>query len=53
MFTPCANPHKHATLPCMEITPEQFALIQHCMPKQRCNVSMSNLQVVNAMAVWG
>ena len=33
----------------MEITPEQFALIQHCLPKQRGNVSMSNLQVVNAM----
>ena len=33
----------------MAITPEQFALIQHCLPKQRGNVSMSNLQVVNAM----
>jgi hypothetical protein len=33
----------------MEITPEQFALIEHCFPKQRGNVSMTNLQVVNAM----
>ena len=41
--------HKHATLLDMEITPEQFALIQHCLPKQRGNVSMTNLQVVNAM----
>ncbi|KAB7762675.1 IS5 family transposase [Xanthomonas maliensis] len=33
----------------MEITPEQFALIEHCLPTQRGNVSMTNLQVVNAM----
>lgn len=37
------------TLLTMEITPEQFALIEHCLPKQRGNVSMTNLQVVNAM----
>jgi transposase len=36
-------------LPCTEITPEQFALVEHCLPKQRGNVSMSNLQVINAM----
>ncbi len=33
----------------MEITPEQFGLVEHCLPKQRGNVSMTNLQVVNAM----
>ncbi|AUJ14092.1 IS5 family transposase [Xanthomonas oryzae pv. oryzae] len=33
----------------MEITPAQFALIEHCLPAQRGNVSMSNLQVVNAI----
>ena len=33
----------------MEITPEQFARIAHCLPTQRRNVSMTNLQVVNAM----
>ena len=33
----------------MEITPEQFARIAHCLPTQRGNVSMTNLQVVNAM----
>lgn len=33
----------------MEITPEQFAGIEHCLPTQRGNVSMTNLQVVNAM----
>ena len=33
----------------MEITPEQFARIEHCLPTQRGNVSMTNLQVVNAM----
>jgi len=37
------------TLLTMEITPEQFALVEHCLPKQRGNVSMTNLQVVNAM----
>lgn len=33
----------------MEISPEQFALNEHCLSKQRGNVSMTNLQVVNAM----
>ena len=33
----------------MEITPEQFAQIEHCLPVQRGNVSLSNLQVVNAI----
>jgi len=33
----------------MEITPEQFAQIEHCLPTQRGNVSLSNLQVVNAI----
>jgi transposase len=33
----------------MEITREQFARIEHCLPLQRGNVSMSNLQVINAM----
>src|SRR6476619_6094265 len=33
----------------MEITPEQFAQIDHCLPVQRGNVSLSNLQVVNAI----
>ncbi|MNV50468.1 hypothetical protein D3C71_1424820 [compost metagenome] len=33
----------------MEITAEQFALIEHCLPGQRGNVSMTNLQVVNAV----
>jgi len=33
----------------MEITPEQFARIEHCLPVQRGNVSMSNLQAINAM----
>ena len=33
----------------MEITPEQFKRIEHCFPVQRGNVSLSNLQVVNAM----
>ncbi len=33
----------------MEITPEQFAKIEHCLPTQRGNVSLSNLQVVNAI----
>lgn len=38
-----------ATLLRMEITLEQFARIEHCLPLQRGNVSMSNLQVINAM----
>ena len=33
----------------MEITPEQFAKIEHCLLTQRGNVSLSNLQVVNAI----
>ena len=33
----------------MEITAEQFARIVHCLPKQRGNVSMSNLNVLNAI----
>jgi transposase len=33
----------------MEITREQFARIEHCLPRQRGNVSMQNLQVINAM----
>lgn len=33
----------------MEITPEQFARIEACLPTQRGNVSLSNLQVVNAI----
>jgi transposase len=32
----------------METTPEQFATIEHCLPRQRGHVSLSNLQVVNA-----
>ena len=32
----------------MEITPEQFAKTDHCPPTQRGNVSLRNLQVVNA-----
>ena len=31
----------------MEITPEQFARIAHCLPTQRRNVSMTNLQVLD------
>ena len=33
----------------MEITAEQFALIEHGLPTQRGNVSLSNLQVLNAI----
>ncbi|MFC6839315.1 IS5 family transposase [Xanthomonas theicola] len=33
----------------MEITPAQFSLIEHCLPAQRGNVGMTNLQVVNAI----
>ena len=33
----------------MEITPEQFVKVAHCLPVQRGNVSLSNLQVVNAI----
>ena len=33
----------------MEITAEQFALIEHSLPIQRGNVSLSNHQVLNAI----
>ena len=33
----------------MEITAEQFAEIEHCLPTQRGNVSLTNLQVLNAI----
>jgi transposase len=33
----------------MEITPEQFSRVEHCLPTQRGNVSLTNLQVINAM----
>jgi transposase len=33
----------------MQITPEQYDLIAPCLPKQRGNVSLSNLQVLNAI----
>ena len=33
----------------VEITSGQFALVQHFLPTQRGNVSMSSLQVINAM----
>jgi len=33
----------------MEITASQFAQIEHCLPTQRGNVSLSNLQVLNAI----
>lgn len=33
----------------IEITPEQFAQIGRCLPTQRGNVSLTNLQVVNAI----
>ena len=32
----------------MEITEEQYRQIEHCLPKQRGNVSHTNLRVVNA-----
>jgi transposase len=34
---------------CMEITQAQFAQIEHCLPLQRGNVSLSNLSVLNAI----
>ena len=34
---------------CMEISPAQFAQIEHCLPLQRGNVSLSNLSVLNAI----
>ena len=33
----------------MESTPAQFATIEHCLPRRRGNVSLSNLQVVNVI----
>ncbi|TCK35268.1 putative transposase of IS4/5 family DUF4096 [Paraburkholderia sp. BL8N3] len=33
----------------MELTEAQFRKIEHCLPRQRGNVSMSNLQVLNAI----
>ena len=33
----------------MEITPEQFSLIEPSLPVQRGNVRLSNLQVINAI----
>jgi len=33
----------------MEITQGQFAQIEHCLPTQRGNVSLSNLSVLNAL----
>ncbi|AGU51319.1 putative transposase, IS4/5 family [Variovorax paradoxus B4] len=33
----------------MEITQAQFARIEHCLPVQRGNVSLSNLSVLNAI----
>ena len=34
---------------CMEITQAQFEQIEHCLPTQRGNVSLSNLTVLNAV----
>ena len=33
----------------MELTATQFALIEDCLPRQRGNVSLANLQVLNAI----
>jgi transposase len=33
----------------MEITPQQFETIAHCFPRQRGNVSLSSLAVLNAI----
>ncbi len=33
----------------MEITEEQYHQIEHCLPKQRGNVSHTNLRVINAI----
>jgi transposase len=33
----------------MEITQAQFAQIEHCLPTQRGNVSLTNLNVLNAI----
>lgn len=33
----------------MEISEDQYARIEHCLPVQRGNVSLTNLQVLNAI----
>ena len=33
----------------MQITPEQYELLAPCLPKQRGNVKLQNLQVLNAI----
>ncbi len=33
----------------MEITEAQFKQVEHCLPRQRGNVSLTNLQVLNAI----
>lgn len=33
----------------MEITAAQFEKVKHCLPRQRGNVSLTNLQVLNAI----
>lgn len=33
----------------MEITDAQYQLIEHCLPRQRGNVSLNNLQILNAI----
>ncbi len=33
----------------MELTPAQFVCIEDCLPRQRGNVALSNLQVLNAI----
>jgi len=33
----------------MALTEARFGKIKHCLPRQRGNVSMSNLQVLNAI----
>jgi transposase len=33
----------------MEITEAQYQQVEHCLPRQRGNVSLSNLQVLNAI----
>ncbi|WP_321855095.1 transposase, partial [Burkholderia cenocepacia] len=33
----------------MEITEAQYQRIEHCLPRQRGNVSLTNLQVLNAI----
>jgi transposase len=33
----------------MKITDTQYQLIEHCLPRQRGNVSLNNLQILNAI----